>query len=161
MSAGRIIGALFVAGLIALGVWVARNTYWDEIEIPAPLRNEAATNPFYAAERFTQELGIESEWERVLTSFPTDEVIVLSTWHWTLVEARQRRLQGWVERGGRLVTDGAVMGIEDDFKVWSGISRQRGRQPDTDKDKGDDSRVPPASNAIRECRVLHRIGTSG
>ncbi len=75
-------------------------TYWDEVSVPTPLQKEAATSPFYAAQRFAEEVGIESEWERVLTSVPVDHVIVLSSWHWTLVEARQKRLQEWVEKGG-------------------------------------------------------------
>jgi hypothetical protein len=162
VKAGRIVGVLIVAGLVALVVWVARHTYWGEVSIPTPLRNEAATNPYYAAQRFTKELGIESQRETVLTRFPVDEVLVLSSWHWTLVEARQRRLQQWVEDGGRLVADRTLIGIEDDFEAWSGISRRRGQpagEPGHDEDdqpSGDDdvAVIPPPSSA-RECRVLH------
>lgn len=157
MNANRLIGVVIAALLVALGVWIARNTYWDDVSVPTPLQNEAATNPFYAAQRFTEELGIESEWERVLTRVPVEDVIVLSSWHWTLVETRQRRLQEWVENGGRLVADRSLIGIEDDFKVWSGLSRERTDEDDEAEGESDesDSAVPPPSDALRECRPLH------
>ena len=49
-----------------LVTYIARNTYWDEISIPTPLRGEAVTNPFYAAQRFAEALGARTEWRQAL-----------------------------------------------------------------------------------------------
>ena len=43
-----VLAVLVVAVFVAL---VARNTAWVDVRVPAPLRGEAATNPFYAAPR--------------------------------------------------------------------------------------------------------------
>ena len=43
--------------LVALVVWIARNTYWVDMKVPMPPKGEALTNPFYAAQRFAEALG--------------------------------------------------------------------------------------------------------
>ena len=41
-----------LAGASVLAYWIASNTEWTEVKIPLPPKGEAATNPFYAAQRF-------------------------------------------------------------------------------------------------------------
>jgi hypothetical protein len=45
MTRDRWIQVVVAVGLIALIVWVARHTYWDEITVRAPPKGEAARNP--------------------------------------------------------------------------------------------------------------------
>ena len=118
-----------VIGIVCLGLGllvavIARNTYWDEISIPTPLRGEAVTNPFYASQKLAEELGATTQWRRSLDALPnTDEVIVLSHWHWDLIHDRRSQLEDWVEAGGRLVLDRTLIGGDEHLEAWAGIRR--------------------------------------
>jgi hypothetical protein len=122
-----IVFALFAALLIT---WIVTSTEWGEVEIPAPLRGEAATNPFYAAERLVEALGGTSERREALGALGTDAVVVLSAWSWDIDAARREELERWVEAGGRLVVDAALITGSDAFERWSGIERQREPEPE-------------------------------
>ena len=109
-----------IAWTLGLGVplawlvyWVASNTYWADTTIPMPLRREAATNPYYAAERFVEALGGRATRDRTFTQPPADAVIVLSTWNWNLSDRRREALEQWVESGDRLVVDSTVVGGDE------------------------------------------------
>lgn len=118
--------ALVTLAVVALiAIWVAVNTEWGDVAIPAPLRGEAARNPFYAAARLVAELGATSERREALGAATTSSVVVLSTWGWDIDAARRVELERWVEAGGRLVVDGALVSGSDAFERWSGISRER------------------------------------
>jgi hypothetical protein len=58
---------------------------------------------------------------------------VLSTWGWDIDDARRAELEQWVESGGRLVVDAALITGSDDFEQWSGVTRER-EEPDRDED---------------------------
>jgi hypothetical protein len=118
----RIIAGLAVVGLLG---WMASLMTFKEVKVPMPLKGEAARNPFYAAIRFTEELGGEADWERVFTTPPDDAVIFLSAWNWTLGKARRERLEQWVEAGGRLIVDNSMVGGFEEFERWSGVSEQQ------------------------------------
>jgi len=108
----------------ALIWWIASNTSWVEVKVPAPLRGEARVNPFYAAQRFAEGLGARTSWDHRLIVPRSDAVVVLSAWHWTVNPSRERALKGWVESGGRLVVDGTLIGGDAAFEDWSGIRRR-------------------------------------
>jgi hypothetical protein len=109
------------AAIVALVAWVASNTYWADMKVPMPPKGEARTNPFYAVQRFAEALGARTAWDRLLTIPPTDSVIVLSSWHWSLSAGRRQALERWVEAGGRLIVDTTVVGDLEVFERWSGI----------------------------------------
>jgi hypothetical protein len=139
------VAALVVTGLIiAVLVWVARNTYWTDIKIPVPMSGEAATNPFYAVERFAQALGADAKWNRGINLPPADGVIFVSAWDWELTADRQQRIQNWVEAGGRLVVDQSLITSTDAFERWSGISHKS--KP-----------VPKALKALRTVRIVDAL----
>ena len=123
MRRWRIIGSVAIVPLTLLIGWIASNTEWVDIQVPAPLKGEARVNPFYAAERFAQALGARTAWDRAFTAPSAQAVIVLSDWHWTLSAARREAIERWVESGGRLVLEGSLMGGEEDFGRWSQITR--------------------------------------
>ena len=112
----RYVALLFVVGVALLVAWVARNTYWDEVDFPTPLKGEAARNPFYATQRFAEQLGAHAAWDRVLSIPSPESVIVLSSWNWNVNQRRRAALERWVESGGRLVIDWALMGDPSDFE---------------------------------------------
>ncbi len=138
-----------VAGLFVLLVaaWVVGNTEWGEVELPTPLRGEAATNPFYAAQRLVETLGATSERREALGDASSDAVIVLSTWGWDIDQARRVELERWVESGGRLVVDAALISGSDAFEQWSGIRRER-----EEADPDEDPFQPP--EIVEECSPL-------
>jgi hypothetical protein len=129
-SALSVVLVLFVVLVVA---WVVANTEWGEVEIPTRLQGDAATNPFYAAQKLVEALGATSERRESLGDTPSDSVIVLSTWSWDIDNARREELERWVEAGGRLVVDGALISGGDAFEEWTGIERER-EEPDPDED---------------------------
>lgn len=117
-----------VAVLVVIGAlvaWAKPRIYWEEASVPMPLRGEARTNPFYAAQRLVEELGGRGERRRTMDQKPpADAVLVLTYWHWSLIESRRRTLEAWVEDGGRLVIDGTLVGGEEALAAWTGIARE-------------------------------------
>ena len=120
---------LVVGALVAIGIWVARNTYWTDVQVPTPPKGEALTNPFYAAQRFVENLGARSAWHRTLTIPPSTSIIILSSWQWNLTETRRVTLERWVESGGRLIVDRGLTGGRSEFEQWSTIVHTQ-KQPD-------------------------------
>ena len=116
---------ILVVAVVLFVAWIARNTEWGEVTVPTPLRGDAATNPFYAAQQLVETLGATSERRESLGATSTDAVVVLSTWGWDINNARRAELERWVEAGGRLVVDAALITGSDAFERWSGIERER------------------------------------
>jgi hypothetical protein len=114
----RIAIGVAIVGLLALFVF---RLEFIEVKVPAPLKGEARSNPYYAAIEFLDQLGADAAWERVLDSRPDQTVILLSSWNWTLNGTRRDRLRRWVEAGGRLVVDSSLHGNLDEFETWTGI----------------------------------------
>lgn len=143
-----ILGGVFALLVV---VWVVNNTEWGEVEIPAALRGEAATNPFYAAQRLVETLGGTTERRESLGVIGVDAVVVLSTWSWDIDTARREEFERWVEAGGRLVVDAGLISGGDAFERWSGIAREV-EEPDPDE--------PPirAPELFEPCRSVTETG---
>ena len=121
MTKSRIVAALSIIVIVLLVLYIGGNTYWEDIPIPTPPKGEAITNPFYATQRFAEELGATTRRDRALMVPSPQSVIVMSVWHWDLSPQRQAALRQWVESGGRLVVDRAISGDLSEFKSWSGL----------------------------------------
>src|SRR5688572_7850152 len=121
MTRSQVSGALCSVLLAALVVYVARNTYWEDIPIPTPPKGDAVTNPFYAAQRFAEALGAATRRAHSPVMPSPRSVIVLSAWHWDLSPQRQVAIKQWVESGGRLVADRMLSGDVSEFESWSGV----------------------------------------
>jgi hypothetical protein len=128
---------LIAVPVLALVVWIASNTSWVDVAIPMPPKGEARVNPFYAAQRFAETLGARTSWDRTLQVPPSNAVIVLSEWHWSLSDVRRQALERWVESGGRLIIDASLADVAD-FERWSGIGRryQDAAKVEEDHEKG-------------------------
>jgi hypothetical protein len=147
-SALMIVLVLFV---LLVAAYLVANTEWGEVEIPTPLRGEAATNPFYAAQKLVETLGATSERRESLGEIPSDAVVVLSTWGWDIDRARRARFERWVEAGGRLVVDAALISGSDAFETWSGIARER------DESDSDDEDLFQAPQIFDPCRDVSEL----
>jgi hypothetical protein len=117
----RIVPIVLLLALIAFFAWIGSNLERVERRVPVGSKGEAATNPFYAAIKLSEALDASAQWDHLLTERPTDSVILLSSWNWTLSQQRRQRLERWVEAGGRLVVDDTMIGDLDLFEKWSGI----------------------------------------
>jgi hypothetical protein len=173
MKSQWIIGGIVALVLGLLVTYIARNTYWDEISIPSPLRGEAVTNPFYASQHLAEALGARTEWRQTLRTLPnTKAVLVLSNWHWDLIETRRRRLEQWVEAGGHVVIDRSLIGDENDFARWSGIRREYPDDEEDDSEHTGEEAVEEEADNIEEevgaprtrdgvCGLIHAVDSSG
>jgi hypothetical protein len=115
-----------VLGVLAIGLvaYIVGNSDWEEVTVPAPLKGEAVTNPFYAPQKLVEALGATSEWRSSLGGLPaSDGVVVLSHWHWDLIEGRRQQLEEWVNDGGRVVIDRTLIGGDEHLESWAGIRR--------------------------------------
>ena len=138
MNRLRLIKSLALVGLIVLVAVIVYRVDFVDVKVPAPLKGEARSNPFYAAIKFLGELGIESRWERVFVTKPEESVIVLSSWNWTLSHSRRDRLRRWVEDGGRLVVDSSLSGDLEEFETWTGIGEKEADEEEIEeKEKAD------------------------
>lgn len=149
---------VLIAGMLV--TWVALNTYWDKMTIPAPLQKEAATNPFYGAQHLVEQLGATSSWDRFLRDVSPEAAIVVSSWNWNLAEGRRSRMEKWVEAGGRLVLDRTLVGGKEEFERWSGITL---RMPARGKETNEDGQEGGSRDTMlhRDCRVLHDVTPAG
>ena len=101
-----------------------------------PAKGEAATNQFYAAQRFAEALGARTRRDHVFVLPPANAVIVVSSWHWSLSHSRREALERWVAAGGRLVVDHTLIDSAAEFENWSGIIREWARPSDGHKPDG-------------------------
>lgn len=142
---------VIVLFVLLVGAWIVASTTWGEVEIPTRLRGDAATNPFYAAQKLVETLGATSERRESLGDTPRDAVVVLSTWSWDIDDERREEFERWVEAGGRLVVDAALISGGDAFEEWSGIVRER-EEDDPDED------FLQAPKIVEPCVSLDEVG---
>ena len=146
-----VVAVVAVAALAALVTWVARNSYWEDMPLPMPLRGEALWNPNYAAQRFAESLGARTVRQRVLGEMPApQDVLILGAWHWDLIDSRRARLERWVESGGRLIVDRSLIGSVGTFSRWSGIDRLEADEYEAD----DPDPAAQEEEEYEDCRKL-------
>lgn len=148
------IAGVVAVGLVLLAVWIARHTYWGEIQVPMPLRGEAARNPVYAAQHLAEALGARAQRTEGLELPGADAVLVVRAWSWDVSNTRRERLEQWVEGGGRLVVDRSLLMGSDAFALWSGIELVDDDEP---QEPFQDPRVRPPP----PCEELTEIGPYG
>ena len=44
MTRRRVIGGVVLLAVVALAIWVSRNVYWAEVQVPTPLRGKQPTS---------------------------------------------------------------------------------------------------------------------
>jgi hypothetical protein len=124
MTRERAINFLVFALLVALGVWVARNTYWEDISVPVPPRGEAADNPFYGLERLAAVLGVQTREIASLPPLPPQDAVLLVGLgpQPALSSERLPAIERWVEAGGRLAVPSELMRANKELQAWTKIS---------------------------------------
>jgi hypothetical protein len=111
----------FVLVLVG-GIWVARNTYWEETLIPLPPQGEAATNPYYSVQHLATSLGIRSSFMTSLKAAPpANGALLVDGFQGDMTHTRLDDLFTWVESGGRLIVTDDVLLADPKFQDWSDI----------------------------------------
>ena len=112
---------LVVLALGVIGLWIANNTHWEEVEEHTPLQGEAVTNAFYSTQHLAEALGAHTRVRDEIVTLPSPRaVIVMSFWNWALIPERSHRIEQWVRDGGRLVVNTTLISDET-FENWTGV----------------------------------------
>jgi hypothetical protein len=123
MTRDRITYAVILLVLAIFGVWVARNTYWDDTLVPVPLQGEAATNAFYSVQHLAAALGIQTNVVLSLNAPPPKKgALLIDGFQGDMSHTRVDGLAPWVDSGGRLIITDDVVLAAPKFQAWSGIS---------------------------------------
>ncbi len=123
MTRDRITYLVIVALSAMVGIWVARNTYWDDTLVPVPPQGEAATNPYYSVQHLATALGIQSKFIVSLNAAPPNKgALLIDGFQGDMTHTRVDELAPWVESGGRLIITADVVLADPKFQAWSGIT---------------------------------------
>jgi hypothetical protein len=144
MNRDRWIQLIAAAALIALTVWIARHTYWEEVRITTAPKGEAARNPYYAVVHLAEALGIHTSMIGSLQALPPDAIVLVDNLHDDLRHESIESLQSWVQSGGRLIIRGDTLEASEPLQVWSGITPPE-RDADTER---------PASSGGDRCKPM-------
>jgi hypothetical protein len=122
MTRDRITYLVIVAVLAILGIWVARNTYWDDTFVHVPPQGEAATNAYYSVQHLATALGIRSSFIVSLNAAPPNKgALLIDGFQGDMTHTHVDELAPWVESGGRLIITDDVVRADPKFQTWSGI----------------------------------------
>src|SRR5271168_97533 len=122
MTRDHITYLVIVVLLATLGIWVARNTYWDDTLVPVPPQGEAATNSYYSVQHLATALGIRSSFIVSLNAAPPDKgALLMDGFQGDLSHTHVDALAPWVESGGRLIITDDVVRADPKFQGWSDI----------------------------------------
>lgn len=123
MTRDHITYLVIVVLLAVLGIWVARNTYWDDTLVPVPPQGEAATNAYYSVQHLAKALGIRSSFIVSLNAAPPNKgALLIDGFQGDMTHTHVDELAPWVESGGRLIITDDVVRADPKFQAWSGIT---------------------------------------
>jgi hypothetical protein len=124
MTRDRITHLVIAVLVVAVGFWVARNTYWENTHIPVPLKGEAATNPYYGVQHLTSALGVRSNFVASLSAtVPNRGVLLIDGFQGDMNHTHLDNLAPWVEAGGRLIVTDDVLRGDPKLQEWADIHR--------------------------------------
>ena len=118
----RWIEAAIAAGLIAVIVWIARHTYWEDVTFVTPPTGEAARDRYYSLAHLAAALGIETRLIGSLHAPPPDGIVLVGSLYDDLRHEPIQNLQAWVQSGGRLIIGGSTLAASETLQTWSGIT---------------------------------------
>lgn len=146
---------LLVLLLLAAGAWVAMKTEWVEHEVRTPPRGEALRNDLYVSQQLVRQLGAKVVRPEGLASMPPrTATLFLSAWHWDLFPERERQLRNWVEQGGHLVLEAAMLDNAP-LQAWLPVRLLEG--DDEDDDHGHDSLAQTKAKPMPACEQLTEL----
>jgi hypothetical protein len=147
-------GLIVLLFLIGVGIWVARNTYWDWTEVTSPMKPLAAQNPNYSIEALARSLGARSQHSALHGSIvpPAGALLVLSNLSPSFSVGREARIRTWVEQGGRLLISAELLEANAELRDWSGVSVYL--PPPEESDSQEEARARARPREELDCPVL-------
>jgi hypothetical protein len=147
-------GLIVLLFLVGVGIWVARNTYWDWTEVTNPMKSPAAENPNYSIEALARSLGARSRHSALHGSLvpPADALLVLSNQSPAFSIGREARIRKWVEQGGRLLISADLLEANENLHEWSGVSDYV--PPPEESDSQEQAGAQAGKRGPGECPVL-------
>lgn len=159
MSRSRLLLGLLAALLLAVGVYaLAGRTEWVEQEVNLPLRGEAATDDWYAAQVLLRGLGVQVVRQSHLDTLPPPPATLwLESSTWDLFPERSERLRQWVQQGGHLVVRSHQLVPDELLAEWAPITVRNPPAPAPDPQPSTPAGAParriPAA-PIDPCQAL-------
>lgn len=158
MKREAIIFLIIALALLAVGTYVARNTYWDWEDVRVPPGEQARHDPYYATRLFLERLGVHTTRRTSLRDLPPpDRAMMVSELDSEWQRAHLPALKQWVERGGRLVMPYAEISRDRSLQEWSGL-HPAPPWPDEDDEDEDAKPSPPRREPCPNLQV-HRDGS--
>ncbi len=159
MKRQLIINTIIGLSLLAVGLYVARNTYWDWDEVRVPPGEEAQLDPYYATRHFLGSLGIHTTRRTSLRELPpVDRAMLVSELDSEWQQEHLPALKQWVERGGRLVVPYAEVSRDRQLQDWSGLHPAPPLATDSDEDEEDGAKAPKRRHDPCPTLQVHRDG---
>jgi len=95
---------------LAAAAWVVDRTEWVEVTEPVPLPDAMREDGTFVAQHLLKQLGMRVRAAQDLQALPPpDATLLLSTPFWNLLSGADDRLRQWVQGGGHLVVDLAML----------------------------------------------------
>lgn len=127
MNPRMLIAPAIVLALGAAAIWVLQNLEAEPERVRVGYKGEARSNPWFAAERLLTRMGVQVRKAKSipeLKSVPADGTLVMPRRLASINAEEQRKLLGWVERGGHLVIEAEYAGQPDPVLDALGIKRR-------------------------------------
>jgi hypothetical protein len=133
LSRDLLVKIMLGAAALGLAVWIARNSYWEDVTRPLPMKGEALVDPYYSVKHLSAALGIEAREITSLRELPPEAVVLINDLHDDLLREPLSSLQGWVESGGHLVLSARALSANAAIQPWIAVKleayRPRGGAP--------------------------------
>ncbi|HEU4352855.1 MAG TPA: DUF4350 domain-containing protein [Burkholderiales bacterium] len=124
----RLVVALGMAALAGLTLaWWRANFELVPVKEWVGASGEARVRQFLAAERFAERMGWKATEARslpALDALPARSVLILPSRRQALTEERLTDLVRWAERGGHLIAEAELLGVQDPLLDLLGVGRQ-------------------------------------
>lgn len=139
---------LLAAAALGTAAWVASCTEWVDVEVPIPLRGEAAKNDLFITQQLVRRLGATVAAPGSLSELPPPRAtLLLTSWYWDLFPERAKRLKTWVENGGHLVLYANNIDHEQ-LKGWLPIKELELPRKGPAQDDADDEEAEPDDEGV-------------
>lgn len=129
----RAIFPLLLLALLALGVaWFITSFERVPGKQKVGMTGEAQRNPFLAAERFSERMGLRVTQLRSpvqLDRLPRESVLVLPRGRQSLDPERMHRALGWAASGGHLIVEAEPVGVDDPLVDALEVKRSAAKPP--------------------------------